>query len=93
MIVVGAVLLAYIFFCIPDSIRLRKSKMYTEPLITLSVTEDPEAGYSYYNGLGYTVRYSIGRHEHRDDGIEYVISYGMSAEFTWLGILIWGWAF
>ena len=91
LITAGAVLFAYIAFCIADCIRLRKSKVYTEPLITLSITEDPEAGYSYYKGLGYTVRYSIGKHERGEDGIEYIISYGKSAEFTWMGIPIWGW--
>ena len=93
LIVFSALLLIYIAFCIADCVRLRKAKMYTEPLITLSVIEDPQNGYSYYKGLGYTVRYSIDiPQKPLDDGTVYILYMGDSAKFTWLGIPIWYWA-
>ena len=91
LIIFGAVLLIYIAFCIADCVRLRKAKMYTEPLITLSVKEDPETGYSNYNGLGYKIRYSHGKLVYRDES-KVVYAGSASAEFIWLGVPIWGWA-
>ena len=93
IIVFVTLLLVYIAFCITDCIRLRKAKMYTPPFITLSVTEDPQNGYSCYKGLGYTIRYSIGiPQEPLDDGRIPVYYMGDSAEFIWLGVPIWSWA-
>lgn len=92
LIIFGALLLIYIAFCIVDCVRLRKAKMYTEPLITLSVKEDSENGFSYYKGLGYTMKYSIGiPQKPLADGRIPVYYMGDSAEFIWLGIPIWGW--
>ena len=92
LIIFCVLLLIYIAFCIVDCVRLRKAKMYTEPLITLSVTEDHQEGYSYYKGLGYTMRYSIGiPQEPLADGRIPVYYMGDSAEFIWLGVPIWGW--
>ena len=90
LIVFGAILVVYIAFCIVDCVRLRKAKMYTEPLITLSVKDDPETGYSNYTGLGYRVRYSRGKLVYRDESKEEYLG-SASAEFIWLGIPIWGW--
>lgn len=93
LIIFGVLLLIYMVFCIADCVRLRKAKMYTEPLITLSVTEDRVNGYSYYKGLGYTMRYSIGiPQEPLDDGTVPIFFMGDSAKFTWLGVPIWYWA-
>ena len=89
LIVFGALLLMYVSFCITDCIRLRKAKMYTEPLITLSVTED-DKGYTYYKGLGYTMIYSNGEREVIDEHTVVVTGW-KSAEFVWLGRTVWGW--
>lgn len=92
LIIVGAVLLvAYLSFCIVDCVRLRKSAKYTQPLITLSIVSDSQEGYSYYYGLGYKVKYSIGITELRDDGTTWIYERGSGAEFSWFGITIWKW--
>ncbi|MDE7400097.1 MAG: hypothetical protein K2N06_11305 [Oscillospiraceae bacterium] len=92
VIIVGAVLLvAYLSFCIVDCVRLRKSARYTQPLITLSIVSDSQEGYSYYYGLGYKVKYSIPKFAGEENGIIRYDETGNSAEFSWLGIPIWGW--
>ena len=96
LMVFGALLMIYIAFCLADCVRLRKSKMYTPPLITISVTEDKQEGYSYYKGLGYTMRYSIAIPlEKPIDMGEISVTHmynGDSADFVWLGVPIWSWA-
>lgn len=92
LIISGAVLLvAYISFCIVDCVRLRKSARYTEPLITFSVMENPNEGYADYRGLGYKIRYKIPKLDRVEDGITYYDGTGEGAEFSWLGVPIWGW--
>lgn len=87
LIVVGsALLVSYIAFCAVDCVRLRKSALYTKPLITLSSTEDTQNGYLYYNGLGYKIRYITGK----PDGNGNICQVGEGADFSWLGIPIWG---
>lgn len=91
LIIAGAVLLvAYLSLCIVDCVRLRKSVKYTQPLITLSIVSDSQEGYSYYYGLGYKVKYSIPRFAGEKNGFTYY-EVGESAEFSWLGVPIWGW--
>lgn len=91
-IIIGAILLTlYTAFWITDCARLRNSKMYTKPLITLSESRDPQAGYMYYSGLGYKIRYSIRIPTQLDNGMTAIFEKGTSAEFSWLGVPIWGW--
>ncbi len=88
LVVISLVLLvSYIAFCIVDCVRLRKSALYTKPIITLSSTEDTQNGYLYYNGLGYKIRYITGK----QDGSGNIVQVGEGAEFSWLGVPIWGW--
>lgn len=88
LIVIGSILLLYIAFCVVDGVRLRRSALYTKPLITLSSTEDTQNGYLYYNGLGYKISYIIGK----PDVYGNIVQAGKGTEFSWLGVPIWGWA-
>lgn len=91
LIIIGAVLGALIILGIIDGVRLRKSAMYTKPLVTLStVTNEPE-GYIDYYGIGYKMRYSIGIPEQLPDGRTGINETRKSAKFYWLAIPIWGW--
>ncbi|MDE6727192.1 MAG: hypothetical protein K2J80_04545 [Oscillospiraceae bacterium] len=94
LIIVGAVLLClYVGFCVADCIRLKKSALYTQPFLTVSKSTDTKNGYEYYHGLGYTMRYSIPK-EYTENGKTFFVQDGVgSAEFSWLGITIWGWAY
>ena len=92
LIVIGAVLAALVILGIIDGVRLRKSKMYTKPLVTLSTVTNEQEGYVDYYGIGYKMRYSIGIPEQLPDGSTAILERGRSARFYWLAIPIWGWA-
>ena len=90
-IIAGAILLAlYIAFCVTDCIRLRYSPSDTKPLVTvLNYYED---GYVYYHGLGYCIKYSAPKYMGEVNGMQVYGEIGKSADFSWLGVPIWGWA-
>ena len=90
--VIGAVLAALIILGVIDGVRLRKSAMYTKPLVTLSTVTNEQEGYVDHYGIGYKVRYSIGIPEQLPDGRTAIFEKGKSADFYWLAIPIWGWA-
>lgn len=90
--VIGAVFAALIVLGVIDGVRLRKSAMYTKPLVTLSTVTNEQEGYVDYYGIGYKMRYSIGIPEQMPDGSTAIVERGKSANFYWLAILIWGWA-
>lgn len=90
--VIGAVFAALIVLGVIDGVRLRKSVMYTKPLVTLSTVTNEQKGYVDYYGIGYKMRYSIGIPEQRPDGSTVIVEHGRSANFYWLAIPIWGWA-
>ena len=89
--VIGAVFAALIILGVTDGVRLRKSAMYTKPLVTLSTVTNEQEGYVDYYGIGYKVRYSIGIPEQLPDGRTAIFEKGKSADFYWLAIPIWGW--
>lgn len=89
--VIGAVFAALIVLGVIDGVRLRKSAMYTKPLVTLSTVTNEQEGYVDYYGIGYKIRYSIGIPEQRPDGSTVIVERGRSANFYWLAIPIWGW--
>lgn len=90
-IVIGALLAALIILGVIDGVRLRKSAMYTKPLVTLSTVTNELEGYVDYYGIGYKVRYSIGIPEQLPDGRIGINETWKSADFYWLAIPIWGW--
>lgn len=91
-IFIGVILAALITIGIIDGVRLRKSAMYTKPLVTLSTVTNEQEGYVDYYGIGYKMRYSIGIPEQLPDGRTGINQTWKSAEFYWLSIPIWGWA-
>lgn len=92
LIVIGIISAAFIALGVADGVRLRKSSMYTKPLVTLSTVTNEQEGYVDYYGIGYKMRYSIGKPEQRPDGSTVIVERGRSAKFYWLAIPIWGWA-
>ena len=90
--VIGAVLAALIVLGVIDGVRLRRSAMYTKPLVTLSTVSNEQEGYVDHYGIWYKVRYSIGIPEQLPDGRTAIFEKGKSADFYWLAIPIWGWA-
>ncbi len=80
----------YAAFVIIDSIRLRQSKLYSKPFITVCETEDEHS--ITYNGLGYAVKYNRYTTEEMDTEEQIVnVELGEGAEFQWFGITIWSW--
>ena len=92
LIVIGIISAAFIALGVADGVRLRKSAMYTKPLVTLSTVTNEQEGYVDHYGIGYKVRYSIGIPEQLPDGRTAIFEKGKSANFYWLAIPIWGWA-
>lgn len=94
LIIVSVIILIWAIYVLIDCIRLKKSSIYTYPIIKISETYNVNNTVKY-TGIGYTVSYTAEKEQKVSLPDSVAIGYGkITAEFRIFGkILVWSYEY